>query len=109
MKLIRYRLMTEVNRGTEEIPDIVQSFNACMVRCSDENFETSLAAAQREAYNGELTIEDVPDPVIEPTTEERVDALEEQVAQADEIAIALYESQVTQDEAIIELYEMIGG
>ena len=65
-----------------------------------------------------------------PTTRERVDALEEQIAQADETAIALYESQLeqeeinksqdetiaaqndiiaAQDEALIMLYEMIGG
>ena len=43
------------------------------------------------------------------TIEERVTTLEDQVAQADEIAIELYESQATQDEALIELYEMIGG
>lgn len=52
----------------------------------------------------------------EPTTEERLAALEEQVAQADETAIELYEMQLMQDEinaaqddALIEIYEMIGG
>ena len=59
----------------------------------------------------------LPDPVEpEPTTEERLAALEEQVAQADETAIELYEMQLMQDEinaaqddALIEIYEMIGG
>lgn len=52
----------------------------------------------------------------EPTTEERVTALEAQVAQADETAIELFEMQMAQeeintaqDDALIELYEMIGG
>lgn len=51
-----------------------------------------------------------------PTTEERVVQLEEQLAQADEMAIELYEAQAAQeeinsaqDEALISLYEMIGG
>lgn len=50
------------------------------------------------------------------TVEERVTALEEAAAQADETAIELYEAQLiqeetnaAQDEALIELYEMIGG
>ena len=52
----------------------------------------------------------------EPTTEERVTALEEQLAESDEVAMALYEASVAQeavnaeqDEAILGLYEMIGG
>lgn len=35
--------------------------------------------------------------------------LEEQIAMVDEVAIGLYETQTLQDEALIELYEMIGG
>lgn len=52
----------------------------------------------------------------EPTTEERITALEEQIAQADETAIELFEMQLAQeeinaaqDDALIEIYEMIGG
>lgn len=52
----------------------------------------------------------------EPTTEERLAALEEQVAQADNTAIELYEMQMAQeqinaaqDDALVEIYEMIGG
>lgn len=52
----------------------------------------------------------------EPSTEERLTALEEQVAQADETAIELFEMQLAQeeinaaqDDALIEIYEMIGG
>ena len=51
----------------------------------------------------------------EPTTEQRVSDLEEQIAQADETAIDLYEAQeaqetinAQQDEALMEIYEMIG-
>ena len=51
----------------------------------------------------------------EPTTAQRVSDLEEQLVQADETAIALYEAQeeqeainAQQDEALMEIYEMIG-
>ena len=50
-----------------------------------------------------------------PSTEKRVCDLEEQLIQADETAIALYEAQeaqevinAQQDEALMEIYEMIG-
>lgn len=53
---------------------------------------------------------------VEPTVEERVSELEDALAQTDETAIALYEAQeaqeevnAAQDEALIELYERIGG
>lgn len=54
-------------------------------------------------------------PAPPPTTEQRVSDLEEQIIQADETAITLYEAQekqesinAQQDEALMELYEMIG-
>lgn len=57
-----------------------------------------------------------PEPEPGPTTEERIAALEEQVAQADNTAIELYEMQMAQeqinaaqDDALVEIYEMIGG
>lgn len=50
-----------------------------------------------------------------PTTSERVTSLEEQLATADETAISLYEAQQKQDEinaqqddALLEIYELIG-
>ena len=50
-----------------------------------------------------------------PTTDERITILEEQLVQADETSIALYEAQeaqetinAQQDEALMEIYEMIG-
>lgn len=55
-------------------------------------------------------------PPPEPTEEERLTTLEGALALADETAISLYEAQAeqeainaAQDEALIELYEMIGG
>lgn len=55
-------------------------------------------------------------PVPPPTDKERISALEEALAQTDETAIALYEAQAeqeaineAQDEALIEIYEMMEG
>lgn len=54
--------------------------------------------------------------VHEPTDGERIAALEEALAQTDEAAIELFEANeeqqeinAAQDEALIEIYEMIGG
>ena len=52
----------------------------------------------------------------EMTTEGRISSLQTALAETDEIAIALYEAWVAQeavsteqDEAILELYELLGG
>lgn len=70
----------------------------------------------REALDAYLADHTDTDPEPTPTTDDRVTALEAQIAQADETAIELYEAQLAQeetnaaqDEALIELYEMIGG
>ena len=62
MKVIKYHLCTRVNHGTEEEPNIVQTFNACEIQCSDEAFEANYAIALKEAYNGEVAVEEVPEP-----------------------------------------------
>lgn len=59
MKVLKYRLMTEVNYGTEEQPDIRQLFSDVTMEWSEFNEEL----AKREAYNGEVTVvtvEDIP-------------------------------------------------
>lgn len=57
MKVLKYRLMTEVNHGTEEQPDIQHIFSDVTMGWNEVNEET----AKREAYNGEYTIEEEPD------------------------------------------------
>ena len=110
MKVLKYRLCTEVNHGTEEQPDIQQFFSDVTMGWSEANEEI----AKREAYNGEYEIFDDGEPEPPPTTEQRVSDLEEQLTQSDETAIALYEAQeaqetinAQQDEALMEIYEMI--
>ena len=109
MKVIKFLLCSEINVGTKEEPKIVQDFVDITRTWSEKDEEI----AKREAYNGEYTIEDDGQPEPPPTTEQRVSDLEEQLVQADETAIALYEAQeaqetinAQQDEALMELYEM---
>ena len=73
MKVIKYQLMKEVNRGTEEQPDIYQIFSDVSMGWNEANEEL----AKREAYNGEYTIEDdgEPEPTQEPTTDDVLNAL----------------------------------
>ena len=71
MKVLKYRLMTEVNRGTDEQPDIQQIFCYKSMTWSEANEEI----AKREAYNGEVTVEDIPDIETEPTTDDVLNAL----------------------------------
>ena len=75
MKIIKYQFMTEVNHGTEEEPNIVQTFHDKEILCVDDVFESNLAIAQAEAYNGEVTVEEVEDEETEPTSDELMDIL----------------------------------
>ena len=70
MKVLKYRLMTEVNHGTEEKPDIQQIFSDVTMGWSASNEEI----AKREAYNGEYTVEDDGQSEPEPTEQERLRA-----------------------------------
>lgn len=54
-KIIKYKfLIAEVNRGTEESPNVEQQLADVVVGWNETNEEI----AKREAYNGEYTIED---------------------------------------------------
>lgn len=57
MKVIKYQLCTEVNRGTEDKPNIKQIFSAITLGWSENNEQI----AKAEAYNGEYTIEEESD------------------------------------------------
>ena len=73
MKLIKYRTMREVNRGTDAEPQIEKVLSDDMwMTLSDKNLEIVKATA----YNGEYTIEDdgQPEPSAEPTQLDRVEA-----------------------------------
>lgn len=71
--------MQAVNDGTEEQPVIREVFTDLTVECAEERLETVLSIVKTKAY-GEITVEDIPDEEREPTTDERVAALEEENA-----------------------------
>ena len=91
MKVLKYRLMTEVNHGTKKQPDIQQIFSGVSLGWSEANEEL----AKREAYNGEYTIEDV---TIELTVEEQIAELKAQLAATDYKAIKYAEGWITEEE-----------
>lgn len=88
-----------------------------------ENFP--FGEVEAEEINGVMTVtkwtpgtmpEPEPETTPEPTIDERVTDLEDALAVTDETAIELYEAMMAQeeintaqDDALIELYEMIGG
>ena len=70
MKVLKYRLITEVNHGTEEQPEIVQTFTDVTMGWNEANEEL----AKLEAYNGEYEIIDDGEPAPEPTEQEQLRA-----------------------------------
>lgn len=70
MKIIKYQLCTEVNRGTEQEPEIEQIFTAVSLGWSEANEKI----AKAEAYNSEYTIEDDGKPEPAPTQLDRIEA-----------------------------------
>lgn len=74
MKAIKYKFLSaEVNRGSDEKPNMEQIFLNKTVPWNETNEEL----AKREAYNGEYTVEDDGQPKPEATAEERITELEE--------------------------------
>lgn len=101
MKIIRYKLCTEVNHGTENEPNIEQVFSAVTLGWSTAN-ET---IAKAEAYNGEYTIEDdgEPEPDTPPTNSELAaenKLLKQQVS-------ALTEQQSFYEDCIAEMASVV--
>ena len=101
MKVIKYQLCTEINRGTKEQPKIEQVFSGVSIGWSEANEEI----AKAEAYNGEYTIEDdgEPEPVIPPTNAELAadnKLLKQQVS-------ALTDQQSFYEDCIAEMAEVV--
>ena len=57
MKIIKYQLATEINRGTPEEPNIETVLSNVSMPYTEGNY----AIAQAEAYQGQITVEDVPE------------------------------------------------
>lgn len=57
MKVIKYQKMSRYNVGTDENPDWREGLGMCIMGYNEAN----LKLAKQEAYNGEYTIEEIPD------------------------------------------------
>ena len=106
---------TEIDEGTGD------RYNLCQSHYFDGGLYT-MDGIPRYRWDGsaavlrteeELEADRAARPAPPPTTNERIATLEEQLVQADETSIALYEAQeaqetinAQQDEALMELYEM---
>lgn len=77
MKIIRYKLCTTVNCGTEEEPKLENILTDVSISCTTDKLESNLAIAQLEAYNGEYTVED--DGVKEVESPSQLDRIEAQI------------------------------
>jgi hypothetical protein len=78
MKIIKYNFLScRINHGTEE-PNYEDVILPKEIHCTADNLEANEAIAQKEAYNGEYTIED--DGVEETATPTQLDVIEAQVA-----------------------------
>jgi len=59
MKIIKYKFLScRINHGTEEQPEYEDVILPKEIHCTADNLEANEAIAQKEAYNGEYTIED---------------------------------------------------
>ena len=74
MKRIEYQILTEINLGTQEEPNLVQTAHTCTIACPDHLFQANYAIAEKEAH-GEITVEDVPEETSPPTPEEDTAAM----------------------------------
>ena len=70
MKILKYKLCSEINCGTDDKPQIEQTFSDVEMGWNPENEEI----AKREAYNGEYTIEDDGEPEPPPSDAEQLRA-----------------------------------
>lgn len=95
MKIIKYQLCTEINRGTEEQPNIEQVFSGVSLGWSEANEKI----AKSEAYNGEYEIIDdgEPKPEKAPTTAELANSLASVQSVSVAAFVALAETQVLDD------------
>lgn len=99
MKIIRYLYRHTVNIGTEEEPNYVTTEVEQTPRYSEE----ALDIAKRQSYNGEYTIEDVPDD--RPLDEIRADKLEELSASCNDAITAGMDVETTQGTEHFSLQE----
>ena len=56
---LHYKIKRTRNEGTEEALNIVEYFQPASVDATDADYDKQMAFAKAEAYNGEVTVEEV--------------------------------------------------
>ena len=75
MKSIKYLIQHGISvRSPDGGAVYVQNFMGKELQCEDKALESSIEIAKTEAYNGEYTVEDIPDEPQEPTQLDRIEA-----------------------------------
>lgn len=75
MKKIEFnRIAGRINRGTPDMPEWKNIVEKSVIRCAEEYLEVNLAIARQESCDGDITVEDIPDPVIEPSQLDQIEA-----------------------------------
>lgn len=69
METVTETVKETVVTGYEDKEEITQIFSDVEIKCTTANFDANYAIAEKEAYNGEITVEDdgEPDPAPTPT------------------------------------------
>ena len=92
MKVIKYKIATKVNTGTVDDPVYIDLLSRVEMPYSESN----MIIAKKEAYNGDITVEDDgTEETFEPTLNDRVQTLEETSAEMSE-ALNMILSGVTE-------------
>ena len=66
METVTETVTETVVTGYEEKEEVTQIFSNVAIKCNASNFDANYAIAEKEAYNGEITVEDDGEP--EPET-----------------------------------------
>ena len=85
MEVVKYIL-----DGEELVKEIFADHD---IQCSNDVFESNYAIAQRLSYNGEITVEDIPD-----SSEDQIAKLKEQLESTDYKIIKCSEAQLVGEE-----------
>lgn len=73
MKRIIYDYIPKVDPSVETESDN-HNLVTNWIECAESDFEVNYAKAQQDSYNGEITVEDIPDEPQEPTQLDRIEA-----------------------------------
>ena len=58
MKIIKYNLCTTVDTESPDEHKFPKKLTEKIIICSEDNLENNIKIAEKEAYNGEYTVED---------------------------------------------------